>query len=62
MHGLVLWAAYFLLSNRIEYATIAMVAAVNFKQNALYFGLPFGVYSLAMLWRTAKQRYKDSRT
>lgn len=28
-----------------------MVLAINFKQMALYFALPFGVYALAKLWQ-----------
>jgi alpha-1,3-glucosyltransferase len=31
MHGMVLWATYFLLTQRIELAVVLMVMAVNFK-------------------------------
>ena len=58
MHGLVLWATYFILTNRIEFAVVAMVLAVNFKQMALYFGLPFGIYALSTLFNKAQQRFK----
>jgi hypothetical protein len=60
MHGLVLWATYHILVDRIELAVVLMVLAVNFKQNALYFGLPFAFYALSMLWRTASLRYKNN--
>jgi hypothetical protein len=43
MHGLVLWAVYFMFRSRIELAVIAMVLAIHFKQMALYFALPFAV-------------------
>lgn len=46
MHGLVLWGIYFLIKGKIEFSVIAMVLALNFKQMALYYGLPFGVYAL----------------
>lgn len=61
MHGLVLWGAYFLLTERIELAVVAMVLAVNFKQMALYFGLPFAVYTLSSLWSKAALRYRGNR-
>lgn len=46
MHGLVLWGIYFLIKGKIEFSVIAMALALNFKQMALYYGLPFGVYAL----------------
>jgi ALG6, ALG8 glycosyltransferase family len=57
MHGLVLWGTYFLLTDRPEAAVIAMVGAVSFKQTALYFSLPFAVYTLSTLARRAANRY-----
>ena len=51
MHGFVLWAIYFAITSRLSLAVIFMVFAVNFKQMALYFALPFAVYSLAILWK-----------
>ena len=57
MHGLVLWAIAFMFEGNIELAVVAMVAAVNFKQMALYFALPFGVYALV---EVVKQAQKSS--
>ena len=51
MHGLVLWGVYFMFKGQIERAVVAMVLAVHFKQMALYFGLPFGVYAIALIYR-----------
>lgn len=50
MHGLVLLAIASILRGRIAQATVFMVLAINFKQMALYFALPFGVYALALLY------------
>jgi hypothetical protein len=36
-----------MIQGKVEKAVAAMVLAVQFKQMALYFGLPFGVYALA---------------
>lgn len=49
MHGLVLWAVYCMLRQKVELAVVFMVLAVNFKQMALYFALPFGVYALTIV-------------
>lgn len=49
MHGLVLFAITFAMRDEFELATVFMVLAVNFKQTALYFALPFVVYTLARL-------------
>jgi hypothetical protein len=49
MHGLVLWAISFMFESRIEMAVIFMVLAINFKQMALYFALPFGAYALGLM-------------
>ena len=46
MHGLVLWAVVMITRGHLVRATIFMVLAVMFKQMALYFALPFGVYAL----------------
>lgn len=53
MHALVLWAAYCILTDRMELAVVLMVMAANFKQMGLYFGLPFACYALAKLWNKA---------
>jgi alpha-1,3-glucosyltransferase len=37
-----------------------MVLAVHFKQMALYFGLPFGVYAFMLILRQAKLKHKES--
>ena len=58
MHGLVLWGVYFMMRGKIEYAVIFMVMAINFKQMALYFALPFAVYALAELLQRANIKYK----
>lgn len=50
MHGFVLWAIAFIMDGKIALATICMVLAINFKQMALYFAFPFGVYALSLLW------------
>ncbi len=60
MHGLVLWGVYFMFKGQIEKAVVAMVLAVHFKQMALYFGLPFGIYALALIYKSAKIKHKDS--
>lgn len=62
MHGLVLWGAYFMMNDQLELAVIAMVLALNFKQMALYFALPFAFYALAKVWnRTSGRREMTSR-
>lgn len=38
-----------MLRGKITGATIAMTLAINFKQMALYFSLPFALYALAMI-------------
>jgi alpha-1,3-glucosyltransferase len=53
MHGLVVWGIAFMFSGQLELAVIAMVLAINFKQMALYFALPFGVYALTIVWKRA---------
>jgi uncharacterized membrane protein len=50
MHGLVLFGVWFMMNNKIELAVIAMILAINFKQMALYFAIPFGVFALAKLY------------
>jgi hypothetical protein len=50
MHGLAFWGAYFMMNNQLELAVVAMVLALNFKQMALYFALPFGFFALAKIW------------
>jgi hypothetical protein len=50
MHGLVLWGAYFMMNNQLELAVISMVLALNFKQMALYFALPFAFFALGKIW------------
>lgn len=57
MHGLVLWAIASILNDRIAIATVFMVMAINFKQMALYFALPFGVFALAKLWSRHQGNY-----
>ena len=61
MHALVLWATYHILVGRIELAVVLMVMAANFKQMGLYFGMPFAFYALAVLYRKAAQRYRQSK-
>ena len=53
MHGMVLWAVYFMITARIEWAVVFMVGAVNFKQMALYFGMPFAFMTLGMLYKVS---------
>ena len=53
MHGFVLWGVYYIIKDKIELAVIFMVLAVNFKQMALYFAIPFGVFALAKLYKQA---------
>ena len=31
MHGLLLWGVYYMIRGKIEYATVAMALALNFK-------------------------------
>ena len=59
VHGFVLWAVYFALTNRFSLAVVFMVFAVNFKQMALYFALPFAVYTLSILWKQAQRKFKS---
>jgi alpha-1,3-glucosyltransferase len=47
MHGLVLWAIVMITRGNLVRATVFMVLACMFKQMALYFALPFGVYALS---------------
>jgi alpha-1,3-glucosyltransferase len=61
MHGFVLWAVYFALTSRLSLAVVFMVLAVNFKQMALYFALPFAVYALSILWKQAQAKGKGNR-
>jgi alpha-1,3-glucosyltransferase len=49
MHGFVLFAVTFVMRDNFVMATILMVLAVNFKQTALYFALPFVVYVISRL-------------
>ena len=56
MHGLVIWAVYYMMREKIEIAVVFMVLAVNFKQMALYFALPFAVYALAIVQNQAKSK------
>ena len=46
MHGFVLAAIGFMIKGQLILAVISMVLAINFKQTALYFALPFAVYAL----------------
>ena len=39
-----------MMNNQLELAVVAMVLALNFKQMALYFALPFGFFALAKIW------------
>lgn len=50
MHGLVLWGITSILNDQLALATFFMVLAISFKQMALYFAFPFGVYALARLY------------
>lgn len=61
MHGFALWAVYFALTSRLSLAVVFMVLAVNFKQMALYFALPFAVYALSILWKQAQAKGKGNR-
>jgi len=49
MHGFVLFAIAFVMRDNFILATVFMVFAVNFKQTALYFALPFVVYVISRL-------------
>ena len=49
MHGFVLLAIAFMIRGQITAATIAMTLAINFKQMALYFCIPFAVYALQLI-------------
>ncbi len=49
MHGFVLFAVAFSLRGHNVLATISMVLAINFKQTALYFALPFVVFTISRL-------------
>lgn len=61
MHGLVLWGVYHLIRGRIELSVIVMVLAVNFKQMALYFALPFAIYAFSQLLQRASSKYKGQK-
>jgi alpha-1,3-glucosyltransferase len=52
MHGFVLWAVYFMMKQDMTKAVFFMVLAINFKQMALYFAIPFGVYTLALMYKS----------
>lgn len=54
MHGLFLWAVYFMFKGQITIAVVFMVLAVHFKQMALYFALPFAVYALMLIIKESK--------
>jgi ALG6, ALG8 glycosyltransferase family len=56
MHGLALWGAYFMMTNQLELAVVSMVLALNFKQMALYFGLPFAFFALAKIWNKSADK------
>lgn len=62
MHGMVLWAVYFMITARIEWAVVFMVGAVNFKQMALYFGMPFAFMTIGTLYKVASQRFKGEKS
>ena len=51
MHSFVILAIAFALRENFVLATISMVLAVNFKQTALYFALPFVVFTIARLYQ-----------
>ena len=50
MHAFVVLAIAFAMRENFILATISMVLAVNFKQTALYFALPFVVFTIAKLY------------
>lgn len=39
-----------------------MVAAVNFKQMALYFGMPFAFMTIGQLYKLGYQRFKGDKS
>ena len=49
MHGFVLLGIAFMIRQQLTFAVIAMVLAVNFKQTALYFALPFVIHAISIL-------------
>ena len=49
MHGFVLAAIGLMIKGHLCLAVVSMVLAVNFKQTALYFALPFAVYALTQV-------------
>ena len=51
MLGFVLWALVCSIYEYHEFAVVLMVLAVNFKQMALYFVLPFAIFTIARLVR-----------
>ncbi len=54
VHGLVLWAVWFVFNEYYELAVIAMTLAVNFKQPALYFAFPFAAVTLGKILSNAR--------
>ena len=50
-----------MLTSRLEWAVVFMVSAVNFKQMALYFGMPFAFMTLGLLLKLASQRFKGDK-
>lgn len=53
MHGFVLQGVALMMRGKIEQAVMFMVFAINFKQMALYFAIPFGVLALAKIYHKA---------
>jgi len=60
MHGLVLYGVWFMMNNQIEVAVVFMVLAINFKQMALYFAIPFGVFAFSKLYSKATSKYGNN--
>jgi alpha-1,3-glucosyltransferase len=58
MHGLVLWAVYFMFQRRESLSIVCMVLAVNFKQMALYYAIPFAAMAIGVIWKEVGIRYK----
>ncbi len=46
MHGFIIFAIAFIINGHLKLAVVSMTLAVNFKQTAFYFVLPFGVFAL----------------
>ena len=49
MHGFIAIAIAFMIKGHLKMAVVAMTLAVNFKQTAFHFVLPFGVFALAQI-------------